>query len=119
MLARPHIAEQESRDLPLLDLYRLLGACANWISVDNFFHHMAWTRKKPGVVIWGPSDPLIFGHPENTNILVSRKNLREQQFWLWSQDVWRPEIFPDPKSVLAAVKTTLQKDGISFQSHLI
>ena len=41
--------------------------CVTWISVDNFLPHMVCNLKGvKGVVIWGKSDPLLFGYPENT-----------------------------------------------------
>ena len=51
-----------------------------FLSVDNFLPHLAHTIGKRGVVIWGTSDPLIFGYPENVNLLKDRKYLRGNQF---------------------------------------
>jgi hypothetical protein len=68
---------------------------------------MAWTLGRPGVVIFGPSDPVIFGHEENVNLLKDRRFLRKQQFWLWSQIephlASNPDIFVSPEVVVAAV----------------
>src|SRR3972149_1611791 len=62
-------------DLQMRDLLELLRCCRTWISVDNFFPHFAHYYKKSGIVIFGPSDPEIFGYPENLNILRNRKFL--------------------------------------------
>ena len=70
-------------NLSLKDLSKLIDECYGWISVDNFFHHLAWTRGKMGNVIFGPSDPNIYGHKENNNILKNRKYLAPLQFDTW------------------------------------
>lgn len=101
-------ADERLNDLPLDRIYQLLTTARTWVSVDNFWHHMAWTRKVPGVAIFGPSDPEIFGHPENVNVLVDRRQLRKRQFGLWSQEACRPEIFPSPAVVMSAVRSLLR-----------
>jgi hypothetical protein len=74
--------------------------CRTWIGVDSFFQHFCWDLGKPGIVIWGQSDPNIFGHPENINLLKDRKYLREKQFWLWEQAEYNEEAFVLPVAVL-------------------
>ena len=54
------------KNLPIAELRKLLKECRIWIGVDSFFQHLAWDEGKKGIVLWGPSDPLIFGHPENS-----------------------------------------------------
>ena len=88
------------RNLPLGDLRYLIGECRTWISVDSFFQHLAWDCGKKGIVLFGPSDPLIFGHPENINLLKDRSYLREKQFWWWEQCEYRKEAFVKPAEVL-------------------
>ena len=87
-------------DLSLDQLKILLFQSKNWISVDSFFQHFAWDLGKPGVVLWGQSDPNIFGHPENINILKDRKYLRKKQFWLWEQCEYVEDAFVRPEEVL-------------------
>ena len=88
------------KNLPLGDLRYLIGECRTWISVDSFFQHLAWDCGKKGIVLFGPSDPLIFGHPENINLLKDRSYLREKQFWWWEQCEYREEAFVKPAEVL-------------------
>lgn len=71
--------------------------------------HLAWSIGQPGVAIFGPSDPNIFGHVENINLLKDRRYLRERQFWLWSQYEPNPEAFVDPKVVIAAAQLSIIK----------
>jgi ADP-heptose:LPS heptosyltransferase len=81
-------------------LSELINQCRTWISVDSFFQHYAWDLRKPGIVLWGQSDPIIFGHPENINLLKDRKYLREKQFWLWEQTPYIKESFVLPEQVI-------------------
>jgi ADP-heptose:LPS heptosyltransferase len=88
------------KNLSIEDLTKLILECRTWISVDSFFQHLAWDIGKPGVVLWGQSDPLIFGHLENTNILKDRKYLREKQFWWWEQCEYNAEAFVKPEEII-------------------
>lgn len=68
-----------------------------WISVDNFAPHLLYPKK--GIVIWGKSDPLIFGYKENKNILKNRKYLRENQFDFWYNEVIDLECWEEPEII--------------------
>lgn len=94
------LVEDFRQNLSLKELENLVKECRTWISVDSFFQHFAWDIGKPGVVLWGPSDPLIFGHPENTNLLKDRSLLVSNQFLNWEQHPYRIECFVDPEEVL-------------------
>jgi len=87
-------------NLPLTELAKLVHQADTWISVDSFFQHFCWDLKKYGIVIWSQSDPLIFGHPENINLLKNRKYLRKEQFWLWEQCEYKQECFVKPKEIV-------------------
>jgi ADP-heptose:LPS heptosyltransferase len=39
-----------------------------FVGIDSFFNHASIAVGKPGVVLFGPSTPVIWGHPENTNL---------------------------------------------------
>jgi len=96
-------------DVPLRAVEALIRASETWVSVDNFFHHLAWSVGKPGVAVFGLSDPDIFGHPENVNLIRDRRFLRKRQFGLWSQEPPRPEAFVVPGDVIAAVVRVLRR----------
>jgi ADP-heptose:LPS heptosyltransferase len=100
-------------DLPFGAIEDLIRKSDTWMSPDNYFHHLAWSLGKPGVAIFGSSDPIIFGHPENVNLLKGRQYLRARQFGLWSEEQWRPEIFVPPSEVVSAVLRLLEKSGIN------
>ena len=87
-------------NLSLNELRKLIRECRTWISCDSFFQHLAWDEGKPGIVLWGPSDPLIFGHPENINLLKDRSHLVENQFLWWEQTEHKNERFIEPEEVI-------------------
>ena len=70
------------------------------ISVESFFQHFCWDLKKPGIVIWSQSDPIIFGHKENINLLKDRSYLRKDQFHIWEQCEYNKDAFISPTQVL-------------------
>ena len=92
------------KNLKLHELSKLVVECRTWISVDSFFQHFCWDLGKPGIALFGPSDPQIFGHHENTNLFASHKHFREKQFWLWEQAEFNPEAFVKPEVVVEALK---------------
>ena len=92
------------KNLPISQLRTLLKECKTWIGVDSFFQHLAWDEGKPGIVLWGPSDPLIWGHPENINLLKDRSHLVENQFLWWEATEHRNDRFVKPKQILEHLK---------------
>lgn len=78
-----------------------------FISIDSFIPHLANLIGKRGVVIWGPSDPHIFGYSHNINLLKSRDRLRKNQFQLWEQCEYDSDRFIDPSVVIDAVEQLL------------
>jgi ADP-heptose:LPS heptosyltransferase len=94
------------KNLSLDKLSSLIKECDYWISVDNFFQHLAYHVKKPGVVIWGKSDPNIFGYSKNLNILKDRLLLRPNQFDIWENCVFDPNVFLKPDEIVEKIKKT-------------
>lgn len=88
------------QNLSLDDLKMLLQACRTWIGCDSFFQHLAWSEGKPGIVLWGISDPLIYGHPENVNLLKGREYLAPNQFLWWEAYEFDADRFVKPDVVL-------------------
>jgi len=86
-------------NLSLDQLRQLLKECTTFISVDSFFHHLAWKEGKEGIVIWGKSDPLIFWHGLHYN-LVNREHLRKNQFGIWEDEPYDPSVFVKPEEVI-------------------
>lgn len=88
------------KNLALTELKELIHECRIWIGCDSFFQHLAWSEGKPGIVLWSVSDPLIFGHPENINLLKDRNNLAKNQFLWWDSTKYNPDAFVSPEVVL-------------------
>lgn len=88
------------KNLSLLELETLVKECRTWISVDSFFQHFCWDIGIPGIVLWGQSDPIIFGHSENINLLKDRKYLRDKQFWMWEQAEYKTDCWVSPEEVI-------------------
>ena len=88
------------KDLPISELRKLVGECRTWISCDSFFQHLGWDEGKQGIVLWSVSDPLIFGHPENINLLKDRSTLVENQFLWWEFVEHKNDRFVKPKEIL-------------------
>ena len=87
-------------NLPITDLRKLIQECRIWISCDSFFQHLGWDEGKTGIVLWSVSDPLIFGHEENINLLKDRNNLAKNQFLWWELTEHNPETFVTPHEVI-------------------
>jgi ADP-heptose:LPS heptosyltransferase len=87
-------------NLPIVELRKLIQDCRTWISCDSFFQHLGWDEGKPGIVLWSVSDPLIFGHKENINLLKDRKNLVANQFLWWENVEHQNEKFVPPHEVI-------------------
>lgn len=96
----PQILDDFRIGLSLHDVSDVLQICRTWISVDSFIQHFCWDIGKPGIVIWGPSDPLIYGHPENINLLKGREWLIPNQFSTWEEVEYDESRFISPDEVL-------------------
>jgi ADP-heptose:LPS heptosyltransferase len=91
------------KNLTLAELKDLVRDCRIWIGVDSFFQHLAWSEGKAGIVLWSVSDPLIYGHPENWNVLKSRDSLAANQFLWWDFTEHKKEVFTEPEAVIKFV----------------
>ena len=88
------------QNLPIPELKKLIQECRIWIGCDSFFQHLAWSEGKPGIVLWSVSDPLIYGHPENINLLKDRSCLAPNQFLWWESYEFDKTKFVEPEKVI-------------------
>jgi ADP-heptose:LPS heptosyltransferase len=95
------------KNLSLDQLKELVNQCTTWIGVDSFFQHFCWDIGKKGIVLWGPSNPKIFGHPENINLLRGDGYLIPNQFVTWEQVEYQEERFVKPEEVMHHLKGLL------------
>lgn len=92
---------------PKWDNITKLVAWADYaISVDNFFHHLCHHHNQRCIVLFSQSDPKIFGHPENINLLKGREYLRPEwcQFLSWHSSVYDKDAYVHPYAVIEAMK---------------
>ena len=94
------LVEDFRPNLPISELRKLIQECRIWISCDSFLQHLGWDEGKKGIVLWSVSDPLIFGHPENINLLKDRSYLAENQFLWWEYVEHKSDRFVEPNEVL-------------------
>ena len=87
-------------DLSITNLCSLLQECRTFVTIDSFFQHLAWDQNKPGIVIWGQSNPKIYGHDIHTNLLKSTDYLMPDQFLMWELIPYRNDCFVTPQEVV-------------------
>lgn len=92
------------QNLSIAELKALIAECRTWIAVDSFFQHLAWLEGKKGIVLWSVSDPNIFGHPTNINLLKDRENLAQNQFLWWDYTEHDPNKFVKPDDIIQYLK---------------
>lgn len=92
-------------DAPLSAVQRLVNEHDLFISVDNFLPHLVNCQcpGKIGVVLFGPSDPDIFGYPQNLNLSGGHRYLRKNQFDIWERCDPDPNAFVKPIDVMVAI----------------
>lgn len=88
------------KNLSVAELSCIIKDCRTWISCDSFFQHLAWSLGKRGIVLWSVSDPNIYGHKENINLLKSRDCLSKEQFLWWEYVEHDPNKFVSPQEVI-------------------
>jgi ADP-heptose:LPS heptosyltransferase len=97
------------KGLSLDQIKKLISECDFWMSVDNFLPHLAHHIPKPGVVLWGYSDPNIFGYKENLNLLKNRNYLRKDQFNIWEAIEYNEDVFMSANDVVKEVSANFIK----------
>jgi len=75
-----------------------------FIAIDSFLPHMAHCHNKAGVVLWGKSDPAVFGYHENLNLHNGKSWMTRAQYWPWEDEPFEAEAFMKPAEVVAKIK---------------
>jgi len=89
-------------------IIELINWCDVWISIDSFIQHLVKYHKlKKGIVLWGKSNPEIFGYGDNINLLKGPVNFRTDQFGKWSEVKHREEDFVLPEVILKEITNML------------
>ena len=103
--------QQLDVDLILFDksfneLETRISNCRTFISVDNFLQHLVncMPESIKGVVLWGESNPKLFGLPYNLNIVKDEKLFRQDQFGIWPGRIRNDIVFESPDVVFEKIK---------------
>lgn len=101
---------QHFTNWPLQALREVLKGADCFLTIDSFLPHFVWAEKlnKRGVVIFSLSDPLIWGHPQNLNLLKSREYVRPLQFQDWLAPTYNADAFVSPDEVVDACQAILE-----------
>ena len=104
VLLKDHEIKEIKGILPEQEIIDIVNESDLWISIDSFLPHLCNYKKlKPGIVIWGLSDPVLFGFPQNINLLKGKMYLRPDQYGLWKDIKENPDAFVKPEVVLEAI----------------
>jgi ADP-heptose:LPS heptosyltransferase len=89
-------------------IVKLIDNTAAWMSCDSFLPHLCNAYNlKPGVVVWGKSDPKIFGYDKNINLVRDERCFRNSQFEPWENEQHDHRVFVRPNVVTNAVLSLL------------
>lgn len=88
----------------LYSVESLLESHDMFMSVDNYMQHMAHFLGVRGVVMYGPSDPRIFGYKENLNLYEDEKFFRPHQFQTWDECDFSEDAFMRPEKALPLIR---------------
>ncbi len=81
----------------------LLEKSKCFVSVDTFLNHAGHAIGKRGVVLFGPSDPNIFGHESNINLYYPDSCLERKCLW-GENSQWRSQLSCDDKKCMKFIE---------------
>lgn len=97
-------ADELVLDKSFEEISEMINNCWYVLTIDSMAAHLAWYLKKEAVVLFSQSDPLIFGHSENMNILKDRKYLRPDPFNIYEGLEYKQEAFHTPEEIIDKLK---------------
>ena len=103
LLSEKYNVSEVDEIIQLKELKELLLEADLIICTDSFIQHYCWSIGKQCVVIFGKSDPLVFGHQENINLLKSRDSLRPNQFDIWENEAYDINVFVNAQEILGEI----------------
>lgn len=98
------IAKDFRKNLSFREVGNLIRESKTGICVDSYLQHYYWFLNRKAIVLWGISDPIIFGHKMHLNLLKDRKYLRPNQFDLYYSNEYNTEAFVAPNEVMKALR---------------
>ena len=97
------VAEDFRKNLSFPEVEELIKGSDTGICVDSYLQHHFWSVGRRAIVLFGISDPLIFGHSIHLNLLKDRSYLRPQQYDLYYTNQYCPEAFVSLSEILDAL----------------
>jgi hypothetical protein len=97
---RGHEVQELSGILPWSQICEMVEWSDIGIDSDSFMQHLYWYNGKKCIVLFGQSDPIIFGHNSNVNLLKDRSYLRSDQFDIWESTTYNKDAFVGPDVVI-------------------
>lgn len=98
------VTDDFRKNLSFLEVGKLIHESRTGICVDSYLSHYYWFLSRRAIVVFSVSDPVIFGHTENLNLLKDRKYLRENQFDLYYSNQVNPQAFVTPEEVIKSLR---------------
>lgn len=89
-------------DLPLNKMKGAIAGVDYFMSVDNFFPHFLVAKgiDLPGLVVWGPSDPEIYGYDRFVNLMKDKSKMRPDQYGYWHNVTYDNSGWPEPHDII-------------------
>lgn len=91
--------------VPFKDFFNIVKEMDTFLCVDSYLPHFMNCHfpDKRGFVLFGPSDPTIWGYQQNFNLTNGRSFWRPNQFETWNQWEANPESHVNPLDVYSAI----------------
>lgn len=102
------VCEDFRKNLGFREVGKLIHESRTGVCVDSFLSHYYWYLDRRALVIFSVSDPVIYGHETNLNVLKDRKYLRENQWDLYYANQVNHEAFLSPSEVLTALQEIIK-----------
>ncbi len=92
----------------LKTLPKFLASAKLVLSVDNFMPHLChYYSIQKCIVVFGQSDPRIYGWKEYLNLCLDEQYLMPNQFASWEEATYKEEAFPKPEFIFGIIKDIL------------
>ncbi len=99
---RPNLNPEQHKEM--------LAYADTFICVDSWYPHFVrcFRPELKGIVLWGVSNPQIFGYPQNFNLYVDKKYFRPLQFDMWHNVEYNAKAFVSAGFVMEKLRAWIQ-----------
>jgi hypothetical protein len=98
--------------LPTRQWYALLNEAETFIAIDSNLQHAGAALRKKGIVLWGATNPKMFGYKIHDNIIGECKDIHcTRPYFVPSSDIKENQIFecPDKKCMKISTNEIIKK----------